>query len=484
MQASSPTSLPTHRPVGGRLFKSLLVNLVAVGLTRSLSIILLPLVTRHLGDTQLSTYALITALQTLLISLAIFGLDAATGHFFWTVEDDVSRRSFVANWLVLSLEISLVLGVITTLLAWTLGLLSNAFGLAWVLLAVSIPVSMPQPVAQTMLRALGKLRVAATAGVLGTTLQIASTIAGLLLSDYSLNGLMVGFTLGIFANSCVNVIALGSWADLRSRRPEHRRPMLRVALPLVPAAVFVWFIALSDRYLVAWFRSDAEVSRYYVAATVASAAGLLTISFSQAWVPFAMSIHKTETSRPVYARSYQQYALITGVLTLLTGVLGGPIVRSLAGGPFAHLDVPLTLLVASSFVGGAFYFAAIGPAITGETIQLSAATISAALTNVGLNFLFIPLWGLGGAAVTTLVSVLVQVVVAFHLSTRSIHLGYRHRGAAMTWGAYLLLAILSAATPYGAIVSVRATCLVCGLAGATWLGLRQRGMRPAARQEG
>ncbi|BCJ40221.1 hypothetical protein GCM10010168_30790 [Actinoplanes ianthinogenes] len=181
---------------------------------------------------------------------------------------------------------------------------------------------------------------------------------------------------------------------------------LRFALPLVPAEMSTFLLNTSDRLIIGAQLSAEAVARYQVAYNVASMPMLLLSILNTAWMPRFFGIaDETERRTAVAAGRDALYRLMVPVLAGFA--FGAPLVAHLWAPASYHTEqlsfvMALVLLAAVPFTAQL----AVVQALTaqGRTVVTAAATIAAAVLNVLLNLLFVPIWGLAGAAGATLIA--------------------------------------------------------------------------------
>jgi peptidoglycan biosynthesis protein MviN/MurJ (putative lipid II flippase) len=113
---------------------------------------------------------------------------------------------------------------------------------------------------------------------------------------------------------------------------------------------------------------------------------------------------------------------------------------------WSDVSVVIAFTAVGVFFQGFYLLTSIGLNITKQTRYYPVATISAAVVNVGLNFVLIPRYGIVGAAWANAVAYGVQAVLGFHLSQRYYPIAYEWprlaRVCAAAIAAYLAAVLL------------------------------------------
>lgn len=241
---------------------------------------------------------------------------------------------------------------------------------------------------------------------------------------------------------------LSSFAGLLMVLPEIRRYILtgkisfdgnlfrelwHFGLPTVPAAFSAMMLQVVDRPILKMFVDSAAVGLYQANYRLGIPMMLIVTVFDYAWKPFYLR----ETSRPL-SRSQRraQYAMFSRVLTYFTVVCGFVfLVASLymefvvrlpfLGGRFVNpaywsgLSM-IPIILGAYYCNGLYTNFAASVYIRKRTKYLPGITGAAALANIVFNLVFIPRFGIWGAAWATLGAYMLSALLMYGL-TRKIY---------------------------------------------------------------
>lgn len=188
-------------------------------------------------------------------------------------------------------------------------------------------------------------------------------------------------------------------------------------IPIIPASIAMWFMDLSDRYFLEFFRSSDEVGVYslgYKIGTIVSV--LLVWPFQLSWPTIYFDASRRPDAGKFYSIVLTYFTLIGTFLALVLSVLAPEIIRLISGEAYwdAYKVVPL---VAISYVFyGMHFVVAPGVHIMEKTKLYPLLVAIPAGINVGLNFWIVPRYGMVGAAMTTLVSFLLVIILTYFVS--------------------------------------------------------------------
>ena len=245
---------------------------------------------------------------------------------------------------------------------------------------------------------------------------ITSTVAYILTSVYRLILLIQGRSVTWFALAtaidylAVAVLLLVFYKKSRgpklsfSKRQVKR--LLKMGVPFILAGLMVSIYGNSDKFMLKHMIGEAEVGYYSTAYSLCNTWVFVLSAIIDSMYPVIMESHKNN-----YAKYEQQnklmYAIVfyvSVIVSILFVIFARPVVRILYGEAYLPSIEPLQVItwyVAFSYLG-----VARNAWIVSENLQKYITPIyaGAAVTNIVINYLLIPIWGATGAAVASLIT--------------------------------------------------------------------------------
>ena len=204
--------------------------------------------------------------------------------------------------------------------------------------------------------------------------------------------------------------------------------MLRFGVPTIFTLLAMRIVDYSDRFLIKYLlgaSGDRELGMYTVAYNLGMVGIMVFVnSFRLAWQPFFLSMKENPDARGIFSRVATYYAMFIGMVFLGMTLFRAELFHLYAPGYPAGLS-NLIPFVALAYILDGFYLIMIaGVFIREKTLYLPLATATAAAVNIGLNFLMIPLLGILGAALSTVVAYVSMVAVLYVISKRVYRVDY------------------------------------------------------------
>jgi len=186
------------------------------------------------------------------------------------------------------------------------------------------------------------------------------------------------------------------------------RGALAYGLPLIPHEMANWATQVSDRVILARFRSLEEVGIYSLGYSLASVMGVVVSAVNLAYVPyFYRTASQDRQAKTRFARNAEYYVMGVGTVCLV-GVLFSKEVLTILTPDHYHDAAPvIQLVILGLFFQGLYLLTVVPIFYTKSTSRLPFLTAAAALLNIVLNLAIVPSYGIVGAAATTLVAYVV-----------------------------------------------------------------------------
>lgn len=205
---------------------------------------------------------------------------------------------------------------------------------------------------------------------------------------------------------------------------KHFPAYFTFALPLLPAQFSGWVIASSDRYMINYFLGLSEVGIYSAAYGIAGIVGIYTAGLGSILLPTLSKIYDENNMEVVekYLSYLVKYYLLIGIPSVFgIFVLSRPLLHMVTTESFLDSGTAVIPVVALSLLiyGGC--------TITNQPIALAKKTALipkiwglSSVINFVLNLLLIPISGILGAALATLLAYAFGTVLVTYYSLKLI----------------------------------------------------------------
>lgn len=233
--------------------------------------------------------------------------------------------------------------------------------------------------------------------------------------------------------SQIFLTALAAMALIRQTHltvhPSLLRGSIAFGIPLLLHTVSRQALSLNDRVVLNFFHGLADAGMYSVALAVGGGFSILLVAINDAWAPFVFDLttrHGTQ-AKPTLVQLASYYVLVITSVALLLAAFPRELLLVLGGPSYLQL-APLVPLIVTAWLLRGFYYLVVNQIfVSRRPAWVGLASVWAAVVNIGLSWVLIPRWGMGGAAVAGLLASVALFGVTYVLSQRSYPLHYEHR---------------------------------------------------------
>ena len=205
---------------------------------------------------------------------------------------------------------------------------------------------------------------------------------------------------------------------------ETLRKSLIFGLPLIPHLLAVFLLNVGDRYIIELLLGTEEVGIYSLGYQLSLAIAIVSIGIDQAWTPyFYESVNNPNNEYPKLSYIFHFYSAWVSLFALLFIFSIGSIFNLLGiEGDYRDSIEIIPIIVVGLILQGIYFISSKPILHERKTFLLSSITVSCAFSNILLNIILIPYFGLTGAAIATFLSYFIQVILTMFFSQKFINI--------------------------------------------------------------
>jgi O-antigen/teichoic acid export membrane protein len=466
----------------GPLRLQVAVNAGANTLNKAKGLLLILVISHGLGLSALGVWTQVQVLTSVAAVVAGAGMFNGLVRFYPRREEP-ERRALVWTGTYVVLGSSIVAGVLAFALAPVEAELfaggvqgENAFRVG----AVLVPAVALELLLRNVARAQGLLGRFAWTSIVRDILEL-GLVAVLVHGYHSTAAALVGSAVAALGSSVllsiINRSAFGA-----PMRPRAVGMLLRYSLPIVPTQLGDETLARGDRLLVGALLGPGAAGLYSAIYALASVTNIVNSAFTN--VLFPAAVRSQAAPVQMLRRGAFVYVVIATAQLVALALAANPLVHLMTGEPRNGFLAPAVLALAGAGIVlfGLGRILSLHLYVAGRTVAVAFIWGGAAALNVILNLALIPLFGLRGAALSTLLSyglfLLVQVWLFPTSSRRAQHIPRRSLEAAAVVAtpacSALALGLLITRTPDDLIPVVLGTVMLALTAAPfVYAGIRQ-----------
>ena len=197
-------------------------------------------------------------------------------------------------------------------------------------------------------------------------------------------------------------------------------------LPLVIYECAFAVLGSADRFLVRHYLGGNALGLYSVAYGLSQTVNdVLVTPLNLALMPIYMRLWTTsgrEATIRFLTTAVDYYVVVAAGILCVAAVSAPDVVVLLSSSKYADADRLIPMLLAGLLIYTMHLFVAAGLLLHQQTLRMAGILFFCSLVNIGLNCLLLPVMGLQGGALATLLSYLLCVLVLWRASSRLLQL--------------------------------------------------------------
>lgn len=361
-----------------------------------------------LGPSVLGAYFLFLAYFGIFNLIADGGLGGATAK---RMSEGKEKEEFYSASAVLRLML-LVVSLVTMLVFQPYLVDLNSSGLFWWLF-IALLAALPFGIASGGNYGLGKAGVVQGSNLLNNLTRIALQVIFVFLG-FQLAGLAGGFIAGIAAGFLFNY----RYLEVRLRRftMVHLRSLFSFSFWTFLAMSGLFILTTADVVFIGYFMSNAEVGIYRVAVQLASLGVFIALALENVLFPRFSGWNEERNHQSIatsLSRAYT-YSLVLAIPFCVGGwLLADALLYYLYGEAFTSGTIALMVLLPLSVVYVFQYLQMMTLNALNHPKDSFWITAIIVVVNIILNSVLIPLIGITGAAIATLISILISAILGY-----------------------------------------------------------------------
>ncbi len=243
-------------------------------------------------------------------------------------------------------------------------------------------------------------------------------ISGVLISNLITSGCIFFITFPIIIKRIsITTLSVNQW-----------KRMMKFGFPFLPAGIFSMIIELSDRYILRYLTNIETVGLYNAGYKLGMLMMLVVMGFNMAWQPYFLKKEKNERE---YVANVTTYVLSVLVFLWILILIWTDALVKLQFGDFTFFgnqywaSTQIVSIIALAYIFHALFLLQLPGVYLLERSGLIAWIRGlGAVSNIILNLLFIPEYGIVGAACATCISFILMAVFIFMVNRKLFEIKY------------------------------------------------------------
>ena len=192
---------------------------------------------------------------------------------------------------------------------------------------------------------------------------------------------------------------------------------LNISLPIITHGLSLGILSRSDRIMITSLVGEAETGVYSLIYNFSMIVTVISGSLEGIWVPWFTKELKVRNIKSINLR-VTSYIKIMTYATIGVILISPEILKIMAPSDYWYGIPSIPIIVLSSYMIFLYTIYVNIEHFHKKTKRIAANTITAAISNISLNFMLIPKYGLFGASFATLVSYIISLIMHYRSSKK------------------------------------------------------------------
>lgn len=399
-------------------FNLFIKNFLVYGLggiiVKIIPLIMVPIVTRLMPSSE---YYGLNDLSTTIVSfasaLAIMGMYDGMYRMFFEKEDADYKKDICSTTLIFVLISSAIVFFIMILLKDVITQLffkDEKYAYLVYISAIATFVGAGNGIISAPTRMENKTNIFLVTNTISPVISYAISIP-LLLNGYYIIALPIANLISVLVLEIAFGIINRKWFSLKRFNVKYLKQILAIAIPLLPNFLVYWVFNSSDKLMITNIISLGAAGIYSVGAKLGNVSQLIYTAFAGGWQYFAFSTMKEKDQVKSNSSVFEYLGVISFACSMFVFALAKPIYELLFVGEYVEGFIVAPYLFLAPLLQMLFQIAANQFIVVRKTWPNFLILSSGAIINVVINVFLIPVLGIEGAAIATLLGYAISDII-------------------------------------------------------------------------
>lgn len=399
----------------GKLFvENMLVYGLGGIISKLVPLLMLPIVTRLMPGT---TYFGLSDMSNTALhfgsAVAVIGMYDAMYRMFFEKDDDKFKKEICSTTMLFTLTMSLIvcaLMIVGKDLIAKYFFKDTQYSYLVYITAVTVLVSATNTIVAAPTRMQNKRKVFLVTNTISPILSYSISIPLILMGHYVIALPLAALIAGVSMEAIFWVLNR-SWFDIKLFKKEYLKPLLAIAIPLFPNFLIYWIFNSSDKVMITNILDVGEAGIYSVGSKLGHASQLIYTAFAGGWQFFAFATMKEKDQVGSNSRIFEYLGIISYVATAFICAISYCFFKVVFAEQYLVGYVIAPYLFLAPLLQMLFQVAANQFLVIKKTWPNMFILLFGAIINVILNLTLIPIIGIEGASIATLIGYAVSDIV-------------------------------------------------------------------------
>ncbi len=400
-------------------------------LSRAVAFILIPIYTSYFSPSEYGISSLISSTYSILHLLLLLGLSTAIYKYYFdqtTQNNQIKTITTATIFLATESILFCIIGYFLTPFLSQLILGSKEYVDLIYLMILSLGFTNLQIIPLSLLRAQKKSTKYIIYSFFNSLLNISLSIIFIVVLELGILGLLLAQTITGFTFMIIGLIISREYIKFSAFDSSTLKRLLSYGAPLIITGLMSFVLIQSDRFLINFFLDVSDVGYYSPAYAIGTIINFIFVQpFQLIWLPSVFDSYQKQGSTSYYRNMLTYYFLIVSWFTLGLSVFSKEILLMFTSPIYQWVYVLIPWIAYAYLFYGLYMVVNIGFYVKGKTSNIIKIIMPAAIINILINILLLPIIGVYGGAIATLIAYVALFFLALYFNRKIMPIDYQWR---------------------------------------------------------
>ncbi len=397
--------------------------------TKLVGLVLLPLFTSHLSVAEYGILTLFETTSLLLLTVFTFNISNAMIRWWADSEDEKEKKSYVFTTFSFLLGFLILLNILLQPFSGNFALLfykNSDFRIYFHILFLTVTFEALNRFILSLIRVLEKSVLFITISLVKLTVSLLLNIYFIVVLKLGVEGIILAQLIAHISGFILLVPFLRKYIVFVFQKSELRK-MLNYSIPLMFTALSGILFSIGDRYVIKILMGDEEVGIYSLAAKISGFLNFFVLqSFQMAFLPMAYKMYKEKNAKRFFSKILTYLIMVLTFGGLGLSLFAPEFVKIFASenSDYWEASVYVSLISVVTIFFGIRYMFELNFHLSRKTKLLPIFVSTIAIFNIALNFLLVPILGIAGSIVSSIISVVLLNIMFYVYGRRYYKVNY------------------------------------------------------------
>ena len=403
-----------------------------------LLLMLLPLFTRWLIPEEYAIYTNLLIFTSFAGLVYMLGQQQAVFSYFYYKKTDEYHFTYIFSIFITIISAGIVLTLLVILFRHELSICvlrtskySHLFIPISIVLFCDVLLGMTLSILNIMEKSSSYLKI----GIIKNVLFFLFILSCIFIKGFSIERIFVFLAISSFVSALCGLISIKKILNRLSCTQAKKcyfslsliKRLLAFGIIMIPGTLAMISLRLSDRWMLTYFSPNSlyDVGIYAVGYKIGMIITIVNSLVSLVCFPYAMKIKDSKSAKKVFKKIFNYYVLFSGLIGMIIVIFAPEIFQLVIDKTYFSAAKLVIFGVASNFLLGTYNIINLGLYRKQKAMYITTAVAIGAVSNLILNYLLIPTFGVNGAGYASIIAYLIIVVFNYYSSRKVFHIKYK-----------------------------------------------------------